>query len=365
MSNEKQQIDIAIVGGGIVGLWCARSILAKNPELSVVVFEAETYLGEHSSGRNSEVLHSGIYYPTGSLKHLHCLRGNQLWREFIHHRRIPFLGCGKIVAAAGGQADRLETLFQHGQDNGVPGLARLSKAEVAALRSSLHIDQGFFCETSGVLNVAEALLALRADVEGAGGVVMLNSRAELRGRSANGFTIEVGNDEVLATNLVNAAGLFAVRLRAALGLFEYEDFYVKGSYLKLRRKLGLEKLVYPLPPPSGLGLGVHLTLDTAGEQKLGPDTELVDRIYYGVDDSLMDRMYPAICEVFRGVRMDDLQLGYAGIRPKVKKEGSLVADFIFHEQREHKIPGYFEFLGIESPGVTAAPSLAQMLADAI
>lgn len=348
-----------------MGLWCALSVLRKRSDLSVVVFESEKYLGEHTSGRNSEVLHSGIYYPTGSMKHLHCLSGNRMWREYVQTRQLPFLDCGKIIAATAAQSEGLERLLQQAKSNGVPEVRPLGRAEVVEAQNSLHIDGGFFCGTSGVLNVAESLQMLRNDVESLGGVVLLNSRAHLLERSTGGFLLEVGTDQIVAANLVNTAGLFAVELRKSLGLTEYENFFVKGSYLKLKRKLGLNTLVYPLPPASGLGLGVHLTLDTSGSQKFGPDTEIVDNLYYGLEDSLIEKMSPAIGQVFKGIGPGDLQLGYAGIRPKVKKAGVLATDFIFRSPSDHQIRGYFEFLGIESPGVTAAPALAGMLCEAL
>ena len=140
---------------------------------------------------------------------------------------------------------------------------------------------------------------------------------------------------------------------------------MKGSYLKLRKKLELNQLIYPIPPANGLGLGVHLTLDTAGEQKFGPDTEEVTTINYSLHESAKVKMAPSIHEIFKNINEDDLQLGYSGIRPKVKQNGHLVADFIFNTQKEHGIEGYDEFLGIESPGVTSAPSLAKMLCDVL
>ena len=141
---KSAEIDIAIVGGGIVGLWCAYSILKKFPKLTVVVFEANHYLGEHTTGRSSEVLHAGIYYPTGSLKHLHCVRGNQLWRDYIAQKGMAFLDCGKIIAATKDQREALEKLLQQSKSNKVPGIRRLSSAEIKSIGEYLYLDDGFF-----------------------------------------------------------------------------------------------------------------------------------------------------------------------------------------------------------------------------
>lgn len=365
MTSSANKIDVAIIGGGIVGLWSAYSLLKRFPQLFVVVFESENYLGEHTSGRNSEVLHSGLYYPTQSLKHLCCLEGNQLWREYVKVKNLPFLNCGKVIAATDAQHDKLEGLFKRGVENKVVGMRRLEKNEIHSLKQSLNISDGVFISSSGVLNVSEGLSALRRDIETLGGVVLTNNKAKLLSHSAENFVLDVNGDMIVANTLVNAGGLFAVSFREALNLRGIENYYVKGSYLKLKKKLALDKLIYPIPPANGLGLGVHLTLDTAGEQKFGPDTEEVSELSYSLDESLIEKMSPAIHEIFKNINESDLQLGYAGVRPKVKKNGQLLTDFLLNTPKEHGIKGYFEFLGIESPGVTAAPSLAKLLCDSL
>ena len=365
MSNEKQQIDLVIVGGGIIGLWCAYKLLKKFPEYSVAVLESENYLGEHTSSRNSEVLHSGIYYPTGSLKHIHCVEGNRMWRDYVSEKKMSFLDCGKIIAATSAQKEGLEKLFQQSQNNGIADVRRLSVAEIVTLKENIHIDDGFYCRSSAVLNVAEALGFLRQDIEAMGGIVLVKTRAKLLEYSNEAFLLDVNGSQVLATRLINAAGLFAVGFRKALDLTDYENYYVKGSYLKLSKRLNLDKLVYPIPPAGGLGLGVHITMDTAGEQKFGPNTEPVNEIGYVLDESLKEKMLPAIHSIFKNIKQENLQLAYSGIRPKVTKNGHLETDFVLNTPADHKIQGYYEFLGIESPGITASPSLAHHLTGLI
>lgn len=365
MTTSANKIDVAIIGGGILGLWCAYMVLKKYPGLLVVVFESENYLGEHTSGRNSEVLHSGLYYETNSLKHLRCLEGNKLWRDYIKLKQLPFLDCGKVVVSNVDQLEKLDNLFKRGVKNQIPGLRKLSTSEIESLQENVHISDGFYISSSGVLNVSESLKSLRHDIEAMGGVVLIKNKVIPVAASAQSFVLEVNNDFIEAKNLINAAGLFAVDFRKKLGLKGFENYYVKGSYLKLRKKLDLHQLIYPLPPVNGLGLGVHLTLDTAGEQKFGPDIEEVDTINYSTDDSTKARMIPSIHEIFKNINDADLQLGYSGIRPKIKKDGLLYTDFVFNTHDEHGLKGYFEFLGIESPGVTAAPSLAKNICDVL
>jgi L-2-hydroxyglutarate oxidase LhgO len=361
VSKVVQKIDVAIVGGGIVGLWSAYFILKKFKHLSVAVFEAENYLGEHTTGRNSEVLHSGIYYSTHSLKYLHCLRGNQMWRDYVLKKNLSFLDCGKVIVSSRSQADKLDSLYAQAQKNNIQGIRKLSQVEIATLGESVNLDDGFFCPTSGVLNVSEAIFAIKQDVENMGGIILTRNRVQLLEHADENFLLEVNGDYIQATTLVNAGGLFAVDFRKSLSLLDYENYYVKGNYLNLQKKIKSEHLIYPIPPDNGLGLGVHLTLDTSGAQKIGPDTEEVTKINYAVDEKLIGKMLPAIQAVFKNIEEKNLSLAYSGIRPKVKCSNNLVTDFIFNTASEHKIKGYFEFLGIESPGITASISLAEML----
>jgi L-2-hydroxyglutarate oxidase LhgO len=363
LSHQDLHIDVGIVGGGILGLWSAHALLKKNPGLNLVVFEAMPFLGEHTTGRNSEVLHSGLYYPEGSLKHVHSLLGNQLWRKYISEKNMSFLDCGKVVVAAPGQAAQLNALYARGQQNSVVGMRKLNATEIQELQAILQIEDGFFIASSGVLNVSNSLKCLQQDVEALGGIVMKNCKVEIQKFSPRNFELRANGDLVHCSNLVNVAGLFAIDFRRSLGLMDFENYYVKGSYLKLSKNLPTNKLIYPLPPANGLGLGVHLTLDTQGGQKFGPNTEVISDINYAVEDSLIEQMLPAIHEIFKNVGAKDLQLGYAGVRPKVKKSGTLMTDFVFQSSAQHGLQGYYEFLGIESPGLTAAPSLAELLAE--
>jgi L-2-hydroxyglutarate oxidase LhgO len=364
-NKETLKIDILIVGGGIIGLWSAYKILKKFPDRIVAVFEAESYLGEHTTGRNSEVLHSGLYYPTNSLKHRHCLKGNQMWRQYIAEKNMPFLDCGKVIVATGEQGANLQSLYERSLENEVSGVRTLARTEIETLKQVLHMEDGFFIRSSGVLNASEALRMLKQDIEDMGGMILKNSRVQLLESANEHFLFDVNGDQLESQILVNAAGLLAVALRAHLNLFDFSNFYVKGSYLKLKKKIDIDKLVYPIPPADGLGLGVHLTLDTAGDQKFGPNTEIIAEVEYSVSDSLIYKMSPSIHKIFKNIKESDLLLGYAGVRPKIKRDGELITDFVFNTSAQHGIKGYFEFLGIDSPGLTAAPSLAEMLSCAL
>lgn len=363
---EPTKIDIAIIGGGIVGLWCAYEILKKKPNLSVVVFEKENYLGEHTTGRNSEVLHAGIYYEYNSLKHLLCLEGNILWREFSKNNRLDFLDCGKYIVANQKNAEKLEMLFYKAQKNNVPLLRKAGSSEINELKPFVSVDSAFYSGSSAVLDTSTSLKCLQYLIESLGGVILKNSEVKNLNIVPAGFSFLSNNDPIQSEIVINSAGLFAVKLREQLGLFSYTDRYVKGNYLKLTKKIPINKLIYPIPPEHGLGLGIHLTLDNQGEQKFGPNTEETKSINYNVNDSLIDELYPAIQDIFFTVKKSDLQLAYAGIRPKVHdKDDRLVTDFLFNTEKEHLVKNYFELLGIESPGLTSAPAIAKKISNRI
>ncbi len=373
-TSESVQVDVVIVGGGIIGLFCAYEILLTKPHSSVVVLEKESFLGEHTSGRNSEVLHSGLYYETNSLKHLHCLEGNNLWRELVKKFQLPFLDSGKVIVANATQKEELEGLHQKALANGVKGITRISLSHPMwqpISKCVIGVD-GLFLPTSGVLNASASIQFLRQKIEAMGGMIMLSHLAQSIERHPQGFstktlsTIDQKVTFITSEVFINCAGLMAPSLRETLIPLKspcVTSYFVKGRYLTLKNQKSpswseVKTLIYPIPPKDGLGLGVHLTLDTGGQMKFGPDTLETSEIKYFLEESLVDEMFPKILTTFRNIERNDLQLGYSGIRPKIKVDGVLHKDFWLKN-----FDGYVELLGIESPGLTAAPSLARRITE--
>ncbi|MFA6238828.1 MAG: FAD-dependent oxidoreductase [Bacteriovorax sp.] len=362
---ESTKIDIAIIGGGIIGLWCAYEILKQKKDLTLVVFEKESYLGEHTTGRNSEVLHAGIYYKNNSLKHKLCIEGNRLWREFSKTNHLPLLDCGKFIVS-NKTPDKLDRILSQAIQNEVPKIRRATSREMAELKDIVAADEALISETSAVLDTSSSLKCLEGLIERSNGIILKNSNIKNITSSQKGFTLVCNEDLIGAKIIINCAGLFAIGLREKLGLIDYSNRYVKGNYLKLTKKLAINRLIYPIPPDHGLGLGVHLTLDNQGDQKFGPNTEETETIDYSMKESLIDELFEPIHEIFYNVKKSDLQLAYCGIRPKVcDKNKKLINDFIFNTPKEHSINNYFELLGIESPGLTSAPAIAKMVVESM
>lgn len=355
-----EKIDYAIVGGGIIGLSLAKNLIAKQPQSSLVIFEKEKYLGDHTSGRNSGVLHSAIYYDQGSLKHRLCLEGNFLWEDWAKELNIPVKFCGKFIIAQSSQHQaELEIVFNQAKLNSVPGIRRATKTEITSLDQHLHLVDAIYSPRSGIIDLPLAMSNLRYFLETKDVVTMLSTKIHTvtRDSTNDGFFLYYGEEKIWAQNLINAGGLFGIDLRKQLDLFELENYWVKGNYLKTTQKKICDYLIYPTPEKNLKGLGVHLTLDTQEQMKFGPNTEDVSAIDYAVNESVLEQMIPQIKAIFKTVDTSKLTLDYAGIRPKIKLNGGLYKDFWI----KNPIKNYYEFLGIESPGATAAPAISKDL----
>ncbi len=352
-------IKTAIVGGGVVGLALAYHLSFADSDIAV--FEQNPYLGDHASGRNSGVLHAGLYYETSSLKHTTCLRGNLLWREWGKNLGFDIFECGKyLVATDSSELKSLNILLDNARKNGVQALRSLSSDEVCELRQVVNCEQAFFSGSSAILDPSFAVKALGRAIYNRDIPIMLNDEVLSVTYNGKGFVIETTHGKVFSKNFVNAAGGFAVGIRKMLGLCDVENYWVKGSYIKTVQKMFNKVLVYPVPPSDLKGLGIHSSFESDGTVRFGPNTEECLEYSYTLNPSLLDEMMDPICSVFKGVDRNKLSADYCGIRSKIKVNGKLYKDFWIGTLAVHNIPGYVEFLGIESPGFTAAPALAEV-----
>jgi len=359
-------VDAVVIGAGIVGLASAAALAAAGR--SVFVFERNHAIARETSARNSEVIHAGIYYPPGSLKAELCVAGRIALYERCRRLRIPHRACGKwIVATDADEVATLETLRTRAQANGVFDLALRDAGAVRRREPAVRAVAALHSPSSGIVDTAALCLSFAAESEQHGAVLLKGSEIGDIERRGGAWTIEVRGPDgesqpARARAVVNAAGLASDAVAARAGFdvdaLGYRIHPCKGDYFSLAPAAGvhLDSLVYPTP--AGPGLGIHATIDLAGRIRLGPDAEYVAGIRYDVDATKADRFAEAVRRFLPAVDAGHLQPEMAGIRPRLAAPGESFRDFVVREESDRGAPGFVNLIGIESPGLTAAPAIA-------
>lgn len=358
-----ERVDCVVVGAGAVGLAVARALALSGRE--VVVLERETGIGHGTSSRNSEVIHAGIYYPPGSLKARLCVRGRHLLYDFCASHGVAHRRCGKlIVATREDEIPQLETLLAHGRANGVEDLHMIPRAEALAMEPELQCVAALHSPSTGIMDSHGLMLAYQGEAEQHGAMLAFDTPLLSARAVTGGFELETGGSQPMrigASALVNCAGLQAPDLARHMDGLPPQHvpgaWYAKGNYFTLSCRAPFTRLIYP--PPEAAGLGVHLTLDLAGQARFGPDVEWVDSIDYRVDPRRCEGFYAAIRSYWPGLPDGALQPGYAGIRPKINAPSEPARDFVIEGPQTHGLPGLVNLFGIESPGLTASLAIAE------
>lgn len=349
------KVECVVVGAGVVGLAIARRLAEAGRE--VIVLEAADAIGTVTSSRNSEVIHAGIYYPAGSLMARLCVAGKQALYDYCRDRGIPHRNSGKlIVATRPEEIAKLASIKAHAEANGVADLKQLSGTEARALEPALACEAALLSPSTGIVDSHSYMLSLRGEAEAAGAAFAFLAPLE-RGRvTADGFELDVGGEApmTLACDmLINSAGLSATAIARMLDGMPLDlippAYLAKGCYFSCNAKAPFSRLIYPVPEPGGLG--VHLTLDLAGQARFGPDVEWVDHIDYTVDPARGERFYPAIRRYWPSLPDGALMPSYSGMRPKIVPPAVAVQDFMIQGAQTHGVPGLINLFGIESPGL--------------
>ena len=364
------QANILIIGGGVVGCAIARAVSARWQDVFLV--EQNPKLGMATSTRNSGVIHSGIYYPKNSLKARHCIEGNRLTYEFCAKHNVPFRHTGKLVVAANShdEAD-LEALFRHGTENGVEGLRLIGPKEIHAREPHIAGIAAIEVPSTGIVSAEELVHAYARLAVEQGANIVTHARVVSLEAAGNEGAIRVGlriGDEedsqaeaIEARCVVNAAGLYADEVAAMLGNKSWKIYPVRGEYCEIRgpRKSLINDLVYPLPHAHGLSLGVHFTKTLWGTVLVGPTARYVEgKENYERDRLALKDFAESAKTLLPEIEEKDLQLGYSGLRPKlVPPEHKGIVDFVI--TRDPNVPQAIQLVGIESPGLTAAPAIAE------
>ena len=366
------RIDAAVVGAGVVGLACARELASRG--LETLVLEADAGIGNGTSSRNSEVIHAGLYDAPGSLKATLCVAGRRALYPYCEARGVGHRRCGKlIVAATPAQVELLRAIEQRALANGVEGLRWLSGAEARELEPALRGEAALLSSVTGIIDSHALMLAYLGDLEHAGGGLVVRSPVEGVTVRGDGFVLRVGGaepTEIGAGIVVNAAGLHAQAVARRIEGLDHahvpKAWFAKGNYYALAGRSPFTRLIYPVPEPGGLG--VHLTLDLAGQARFGPDVEWLpeaqpaEAIDYAVDPRRSERFYAAIRRYWPGLEDGALAPAYSGVRPKLQGPGEPVRDFMLQGPAAHGVPGLVNLYGIESPGLTASLAIASEMA---
>jgi L-2-hydroxyglutarate oxidase LhgO len=357
------ELDAVVIGGGVIGLAVARALALAGREVTLV--EAEAKLGSHSSSRNSEVIHAGIYYQPGSLKARACVAGRQALYDYCARQGVAHERIGKIIVATREEEIVvLERLKAQAEANGVSDLVWLDRAEIHALEPLVLGVRGLLSPSTGIVDSHGYMSALRRDAEGRGATVVASTPVVGGCVTAHGFELDLGGSEgatAACRTVVNAAGLraqdVARSLRGVPPDTIPEQHFAKGHYFVLNGRAPFNRLVYPVPAPGGLG--VHVTLDLAKQARFGPDVSWLDGVDYSFDERRSEAFYEAIRHYYPSLADGSLLAGYTGIRPKLGPAGAAAQDFVIQGPAAHGIPQLLNLYGIESPGLTASLSLAE------
>jgi len=364
-----ESANIVIIGAGVVGLAVAAKVSEKND--GVYVFEKNSLYGQETSSHNSGVIHSGIHYPTKTLKATLCVKGNMMLYDLCEKHRIPFKRLGKLTVAIGEEeVEELDKLMGMGRDNGAEGLRFLDGEDVGKLEPNVKVERALFSPSTGILEPDELMSHFHAQMRNNNAVLATETEVKGLKKVNNGYEVRgvsVGEQfHVTAKIVINCGGLGADRIAAMAGLdvdkIGYRIHPCKGDYFRVAGKPLVNMLVYPVP--KGAGLGIHLTPDMAGSIKLGPNAYYVDKIGYAVESDEnefrkdVERFVPKIRD--REIRSDS-----SGVRPKLQGPADGFRDFVIRHEADRGLLGLINLVGIESPGLTAAPAISEFVSDIV
>lgn len=357
-----EALDCVVIGAGVVGLACAARLATAGRD--VLVVEQHTLIGAETSSRNSEVIHAGIYYPSGSEKARLCVQGKALLYAYCERYAIPHARCGKIiVAVTEDQKDVLDGYYLQASANGVDDLEWLDEPSLRTMEPGVRGVAGLLSPSTGIIDSHSYMLSLQGRLEAAGGMIAFGCRVRDIRRAGGRPVLRLEGQELACRTLINSAGLSAPGLAAGVDPTAPQAYFARGHYFSYSGKPPFSRLVYPVAEPGGLG--VHVTLDLAGQIKFGPDVQWCDGVDYEFDDSRKAAFADAIRRYFPALDMDRLRPDYVGVRPKISGPAEAPADFRIDGPDAHGVPGLVNLLGIESPGLTASLAIAERVAGIV
>jgi L-2-hydroxyglutarate oxidase LhgO len=360
-----EKAGIIVIGAGVVGLAIAARISENNQ--GIYILEKDARLGQETSTHNSGVIHSGIHYPPNSLKAQLCVKGNQMTYEICEKHSVANKKLGKLtVAIKDEEIAELEKLMRQGEANGVENLKMLEKEEVKKLEPNVVVERALFSPSTGIVEPDDLMNYFYAKAQKNGTVLVPNTEVRSIRKVNDEYEISgtSGNEafSIRATTVINCAGLYSDKVASMTGLdtdrLGYRLHYCKGDYFRLSGSPPVKMLVYPVP--KGPGLGIHLTPDMAGTVRLGPNAYYVNHIDYEVESNEKE-FREDVSRFLRSIANRQIQVDSAGVRPKLQGPNDGFRDFVIRHEKDRNLFGFVNLIGIESPGLTAAPAIAEFV----
>jgi len=371
---NSESIDMVIVGAGVVGLAVAAELSSRYEDAMIALVEKHDTFGMETSSRNSEVIHAGIYYPTGSLKAKLCVEGKELLYDFCRQYNIPYRQIGKLVVANSvHEKTSLETLHQQAIANGVLDLEELEQDEISQLEPQITARWALHSPSTGIINSHSLMNRLEQIALQNGVLIAYCHSLEAIEKENGGYRLQLTNpdfstDEIETTCLVNCAGLYADQVAALAGIDIVQAGYCqhpcKGEYFSLppAKAALVDHLIYPPPLADLTGLGIHLTKTLDGRLRLGPNTIYTDHLEdYTVNPEHAAAFFQSAKPFLPFLTTEDLEPEMAGMRPKLSGPGDPFRDFLIREESDRGFPGLINLIGIESPGLTSCLSIARLV----
>ena len=367
------KVDIVVVGAGAVGLAIGAAVADKEKELYIL--EKEEIYGQGTSSRNSEVIHAGIYYPSGSLRAELCVKANPIIYEICEKNKIPYKNCGKLIVANGEvEIKHLEEIIKHANSIGARDLEMIDKDRVHELEPHVKADAAILSPSTGIMDAHGLMDHFHREARRKAGSDPLVLDTEVTGikQTKDGYIVKMNSGgepfEVESRVVINSAGLYADKVAAMTGIdidkAEYRIHWSKGEYFSLTGKPPAQMLIYPPPPQDAASLGIHSVPDLTGRLKFGPNAFYVDKIDYAVESEKVP-FWRDVVKYFPTVKLEDLHPDIAGIRAKLQGPGDPVRDFVIRHEEDRGLPGFINLVGIESPGLTSCPTIAEMVKEMV
>jgi len=363
------KVDIIVIGAGVVGLAIGAAIADKDKEMYIL--EKEEVYGQGTSSRNSEVIHAGIYYPTGTLKAELCVKANPMIYDICERHKVSYKKCGKLIVGNGEEeVAQLDGIIKHAKSIGARDLEMIDADQIKKLEPNVRADQAILSPSTGILDAHGLMDHFHRETRRKAGSDPLVLDTEVTGidQTKEGYVVRMNSGgepfEIESRVVINSAGLYSDRVAEMAGMDidkeQYRLHWSKGEYFSLTGKPPALMLIYPPPPQDAASLGIHSVPDLTGRLRFGPNAFYVDEINYAVE-SEKESFWRDIVQYFPSVKMENLHPDMTGIRSKLQGPGDPVKDFVIRHEEDKGLPGLINLIGIESPGLTSSPAIAEIV----